>query len=235
VEWTVVSTEELRLPVGGGESVGVTLALPNAKPEPTAVLLAHGAGNDRFAPLLVRVQQRLAGNGVICATFNFLYKERGRRIPDPLPVLMETYRAVVGALRARLAGTVESWVLGGKSLGGRVASHLVAEGQRASGLVFLGYPLHPAGKPEQLRIEHLPRVAVPMLFVQGTRDPLCNLGVLQELLERWQASGTLRAKLAVIEGGDHSLVVPRRLGRSQEDVYEEVARIVRAWLDELAG
>lgn len=222
--------ENLRIPLDAGDSVGATIACPGNKWLPVGVLLAHGAGNDRFSPLLVHVQRALAGAGVVCVTFNFPYKERGRRLPDPLPVLMAAYGGVVDRIRTRFHDRVPGWVLGGKSLGGRVAAHVVASGEPAAGLVFLGYPLHPAGKPQPLRIEPLAHVTVPMLFVQGTRDPLCDLSLLQRWLQEQTPSLRLLAQLVTIEAADHSFVLPRRLGREQEEVYREIAAHVERWL-----
>ncbi len=229
-----MKTQEARVPVGEADTVGATIAFPSRSAIPVGVLLAHGAGNDRFAPVLVGVQQGLAQRGVTCATFNFLYKERGRRLPDPLPVLEDTYRDVLRWFRQRYAERIPNWVIGGKSLGGRVASHLVAEGEEALGLVFLGYPLHPAGNPRQLRVEHWSGIAVPMLFVQGTRDPLCDLRTLERVLRDFGERNQAKFELVVIDGGDHSFIVPRSLGRTQEEVYEEIAQHVARWLHELS-
>ncbi|GIW45186.1 MAG: alpha/beta hydrolase [Candidatus Binatia bacterium] len=227
-------TRELRIPLRELGEVGATLAMPAGLRFPYGVLLAHGAGNDRFAPLLVHVQQGLARHGVPCGTFNFPYKERSARLPDPFPVLMETYRQVLRYLRARMARAVGAWVIGGKSLGGRVASHLAAEGEEVRGLVFLGYPLHPASNPERLRVEHLPRIRVPMLFVQGTRDALCDLQILGNVLLRLAHDYGCRAELATIDGGDHSFVLPRSLGHQQANVYEQIVQRIHGWLESLA-
>lgn len=225
-----MQTKELRIRVGNDASVGATVALPIAPGVPFGVLLAHGAGNDRHAPLLVHVQRTLAERGVACVTFNFLYKEQGRRLPDPLGVLIDTYRKVLGSLRRRSALQVEGWVIGGKSLGGRVASHLVAEGEDVLGLVFLGYPLHPAGSLERLRADHLNRVHVPMLFVQGTRDPLCRLDRLDRVLHDLRHRYGARVEIRVVEGGDHSFVLPRTWRRSQEEVYKDIACEIAKWV-----
>lgn len=226
-------TRELRIPLKELGQVGATLAMPTGLRFPCGVLLAHGAGNDRFAPLLVHVQQGLARQGVPCATFNFPYKERGARLPDPFPVLLETYRQVLSYLRRRMARAVGGWVIGGKSLGGRVASHLAAEGEEVHGLVFLGYPLHPASNPERLRADHLPRIRAPMLFVQGTRDALCDLQILSEVLLRLAHDHACRVELATIDGGDHSFVLPRSLGHAQANAYELIVRRIREWLKRL--
>jgi len=116
--------------------------------------------------------------------------------------------------------------LGGKSMGGRVASHLAAAGAECEGLLFLGYPLHPAGKPERLRDGHLADIECPMLFVEGTRDPLCRLELLQPVLARLGN----RARLHLIEGGDHSFRLPKRLGRSEREVWDEILEAAIDWM-----
>ncbi|MCX8073680.1 MAG: dienelactone hydrolase family protein [Candidatus Binatia bacterium] len=226
---------DLRVPVGAGDTVGATAALPDVIEVPLGVLLAHGAGNDRFAPLLAGVQHGLARRGVLCVTFNFLYKEQGRRVPDPLPVLVRTYAQALAFVRGLFCNEVEGWAIGGKSLGGRVASHLAADGEAAEGLVLLGYPLHPAGKPEQLRVEHLRQIRIPMLFIQGTRDSLCDLAILRSVLRALQGQQQRPVELVVIEGGDHSFVVPRALGETQEEVYESIVLHILAWLKKIAA
>src|SRR5207249_1859279 len=131
--------------------------------------------------------------------------EARRRTPDPRPVLERCHRAVLDAVAADRA-LLPPWIaIGGKSLGGRIASYLAAAGAPVRGVFFLGYPLHPAGKPDQLRADHLPSVPVPMLFVKGTRDSLCDFERLREVLR-----GMPRATLHVVEGGDHSFRLPRR-------------------------
>jgi len=138
---------------------------------------------------------------VTTVRFNFPYRERGRKAPDREPVLRETWLAVFEQV-AR--GSRRPVFAGGKSLGGRMASMCVADGMPAAGLVFLGYPLHPPGKPERLRAEHLGRIEVPMLFIEGTRDPFADLGILRGVLE---PIGD-RVTLETVEGGDHSFKVP---------------------------
>src|SRR5947207_13421462 len=150
--------------------------------------------------------------------------------PDPRPVLQRCYRAVVDAVLGdrRLA---PPWVaIGGKSLGGRIASYVAADGAPVRGLLFLGYPLHPAGRSDELRADHLPGVALPMLFVQGTRDALCELERLRPVLARLP-----RATLHTIEGGDHSFRVPRRAGRTDADVWAEIVGVAARWLQGLGA
>ncbi len=190
----------------------------------TLFVLAHGAGGSMTDPLLVGLGKELRARGHGVARFNFAYREEGRKVPDRAPKLEEAYRDVLVRLRKKLPGA--SVVIGGKSMGGRMASHLAAQGEPIDGLLLLGYPLHPPKQPEKLRDAHLPSIRTPTLFVQGTRDPLCDLALLRP---RMKAMGKV-ATLHVVEGGDHSLVVPKSSGRSRGDVLTEVADVVEAWL-----
>jgi len=181
---------------------------------PVTLILAHGAGAGQTHPFLVRHATALAAQGVEIVTFDFLYMHARRRVPDRMPVLEECYRAVIDAVRAR--GTPRL-AIGGKSMGGRVASMIAAaDPTTCDGLVFLGYPLHPPGKPLALRAAHLWRVRAPMLFVQGERDAF---GTPEELAPI--VAELPRAKLVAVAGGDHSLGVPKRV-RPQVEVDAEV-------------
>lgn len=167
------------------------------------VILAHGAGNDMKAPLLQGFAEALNERGVSCVRFNFPYKEQGRQAPDPERTLRDAWAHVF--LRSRKLG--RPVFVGGKSLGGRIASILVADGMPADGLVFLGYPLHPPGKPERVRDAHLTGIEVPMLFLQGTADPFARWDLVEALMERLGD----RATLEPIDKGDHSFRVRGRL------------------------
>ena len=197
-----------------------------AKTRDTATLiLAHGAGANQFHTFMVRAATGFAERGIETITFNFLYTEEKRRPPDPLPRLEACFRSVVEKTRTRSPGA--RIFLGGKSMGGRVASHLAATGERdLAGLVFLGYPLHPPGKPEQLRNRHLPQISVPMLFVHGTRDPF---GTPEELRA---IAATLRPKVTVfgVGDGDHSFKVLKRSGQSEDSVWDAVLAAVEAFV-----
>ena len=165
------------------------------------LVLGHGAGNDMDSPLLVGFTDGLASDGAGSLRFNFPYKQQGRRAPDPAAVLRDAFTAAFDETRRRAK---ESPVFaGGKSLGGRIASLLVADGMPAAGLVFVGYPFHPPGKPERLRDEHLDRIGVPMLFLQGTRDPFARWDLVESVCKRLGK----RATLHPVEGGDHSFRV----------------------------
>jgi predicted alpha/beta-hydrolase family hydrolase len=181
-----------------GPAAGVLDAPAGA---PAVVVLGHGAGSGMGSPFMAGIAGALAELGLAVARFDFPYMHAGRRAPDPAPALVEAWRLARAAVAER---TSLPLVAGGKSLGGRIASMAVAEGMPAGGLVFLGYPLHRPGHPEKLRRDHLERVAVPMLFVQGSRDPFAQPGLLAETVEGLGE----RARLVVVEGGDHSFRVP---------------------------
>ncbi len=192
----------------------------------TVLVLGHGAGGSRRQPALVRLADALAGTGRRVVLYNFPYSERRQRRPDPPGVLESTTRAV--GEHARTALSAERLVHGGRSMGGRIASQVVAAGAAADGLVFLAYPLHPPGQPDRLRDRHLPQITVPMLFVQGTRDAFARPDLLEAVLARLGS----RARLFRVDGGDHSFAVSKRSGRTAADVEEEVLAAVRGWLEE---
>jgi predicted alpha/beta-hydrolase family hydrolase len=198
-----------------------TTALLYGADEPRAALiLAHGAGAPQTHPWMVGVARALAARDIDVVTFNFLYAEERRRSPDKSDLLEATWRAAIDAVRSRDDVAHRRLHIGGKSMGGRIASQVAANGHvDVMGLVLLGYPLHPPGKPMQLRAAHLPRVRVPMLFVQGSRDAFGTPLELAPVIERL-AAGT---RLFVVDGGDHSLSLPKRSGESFEKVVARVA------------
>ena len=198
-----------------------------AKPSGSAFLLAHGAGNDMTAPLLVAVAEGLAARGVTVLRFNSLQKELGKKAPDTVAKFELVTLAAIEALRAEAP---QHLFLGGKSMGGRVASILASKGVACDGLVFLGYPLHPPGRPEKLRADHLLEIKPPMLFLQGTRDPLCDLALLRPVLARLGK----RASLHLIEGGDHSFELLKSAGRTGESVHAEIITAIHGWITDRA-
>ena len=212
--------EELRIPV---ENTSVTASVHGTGPR--VVVLGHGAGSDRRHPSLVRMAEALAARGRRVVLYNFPYKEAGRGRPDPPAVLEATTRAVGEYARSALGAL--GLVHGGRSMGGRIASQVVAGGAPADALVLLAYPLHPPGKPEVLRDAHLPAITVPMLFVQGTRDDFARRDLLESLLARLGERATLHR----LDDADHSFRVPKRSGRSAAEVEAEVHRVVVDWLE----
>jgi predicted alpha/beta-hydrolase family hydrolase len=192
------SAENIRIEVGDG-TVSGAFARP-ADPVATLVL-APGAGSSLDHPFLTGFTRALNADGVATLRFNFPYREAGRRFPDRAPTAISAWRAAMAVAEDRSPG-VGVWA-GGKSFGGRMASMAVAEGMPAAGLVLLGYPLHPPGRPESLRDEHLYGLALPMLFLQGTRDPFAAPNELTPVVERIGAA----AKIQWLDDANHSFEV----------------------------
>ena len=191
----------------------------------TVVVLGHGAGGNRHTPMLVELAEALAASGRGALLYNFPYAERGARRPDPPRVLEATAREAAELAVARAGAT--SVVMGGRSMGGRIASQVVAGGASCDALAFLAYPLHPPGRPEKRREAHLPDIAAPMLFLQGTRDAFAREDLLHALVDRLGE----RAELHPVEGADHSFRVLKRSGRTPEDVQEEVRAVLLGFLE----
>jgi uncharacterized protein len=196
-----MATKEVRGEVAVGDGSFSTIELV-PKDALATLVLAHGAGAGMEHPLLEGFARAIAEARVATYRFNFLYVERAKKAPDREPLLREAWLATFADASSR-AGD-HPVLAGGKSLGGRIASMCVADGMPAAALVFLGYPLHAPGKPGSARAAHLERIHVPMLFVQGTRDALADLGELEPVVERLGD----RATLERIDGGDHSFKVP---------------------------
>lgn len=204
------------------QPVSTDWRIPDTYGRESAVIIAHGAGNDMHSELISAMHERWSQAGLLAVKFNFLYKEKGGKLPDRAEVLLDTWRAVADVVRKDPELAPRRVFFAGKSLGGRMASMLAASasGPAPAGLVFLGYPLHPAGKPDKLRIDHLGRVRSPMLFIQGTRDALCDLNILERVLaELGEPTNVLHR----VEGGDHSFKTPKKLKRDSAEVYEEIA------------
>jgi hypothetical protein len=214
------------VPVEGG-TVGCVWGVPSGfQPGATpALVLAHGAGNDMASPFVSFFHEGLASRGLLTVKFNFPYRQAGRKAPDRPSVLLETWRAVLGAVRGHRELRPGPLFIGGKSMGGRLAAELAAQGEAVAGLVFLGYPLHPARRPDDQRAARLYDLRHPMLFAQGTRDPLCDLATLRPVLARLPL-----AALYLVERGDHSLAPALRTGQTREAAWAAVADVVVRWV-----
>lgn len=188
-----------------------------------AVVLAHGAGGRKEDALLSAVASGLCGAGFTVVRFDFPYREAGRRLPGSQRHSETCYRAVVEAVGAEYGDPV----IGGRSYGGRIASHIAAEGAPCAGLVLLAYPLHAPGRTEKPRDAHLPSIEAPVLFCQGTRDAFANLDLLQNTVERLPG-----ADLHLVEGADHGMKVK---GRAQEDVAGELIEVVARFCGSALG
>lgn len=191
------------------------------------LVVAHGAGAGMGHPFLTGFCRAAAGEGIATLRFDFPYVAAGRRSPDPAPVAVASVVAAFEAAAPRADGAPV--LVGGKSYGGRMASISVAEGLSARGIVFLGYPLHPPGKSDRVRDEHLYGIDVPMLFLQGTRDPFADPAVLTSVLGRLGDVATHHS----IEGGGHSLERSRK--DDPREVGASVAPIVATWIAERIG
>jgi predicted alpha/beta-hydrolase family hydrolase len=218
--------ERLTVAIDETTRVSALLKLP---PAATACLvLAHGAGAGMEHPSMTAVAAELATRNIATLRFQFPYMERRTRRPDPPPVCHATVRAAV-AEAARLAPKLPL-IAGGRSFGGRMTSQAQAIEPLpgVKGLAFLGFPLHPAGKPSAERAEHLREVNIPMLFLQGTRDELAQLELLQPLIDRLGA----RATLKLLQDADHSFHVPARSGRKDAEVRTEMLDALATWIEQ---
>ena len=188
-----------------------------------AMVMAHGAGAGRSSPFMVRTADGLAARRIATALFDFPYITAGRHVPDRPEVLEQAWRSAIAA--AREAFEELPLFIGGKSMGGRIASQVAAQGvEDLRGLIFLGYPLHPPGKPDQRRDAHLPSIHEPMLFVQGTRDAFGTAAEIQSLEARLQ-----RATVHVVDGGDHSFKISGRGAPKPDVVLAGILDAVAAW------
>lgn len=221
---------QLRIPVPDAGEVSALLLEP---PDATALLvLGHGAGAGMRHRFMEEIAAALAVRRVTTLRYQFPYMEAGRRAPDRAPRLVATVRAAVETAAERAESRALPVFAGGKSMGGRMTSAAAAEAPLAGvrGLVFFGFPLHPAGKPSTDRGDHLADVECPMLFLQGTRDRLADLDLLRPVLE--EVAPTPR--LHVVEDADHGFHVPKRSGRSDREVIDELAGVATDWMRETA-
>lgn len=216
-------TRRLRIKWAPGEAVDARLAMPR-DPRGVGVLLAHGAGAGQHHPFMEHLRRSLGEAGYPTMTFDYSYTNARRRAPDRMPKLLAVHRAAAD----RLSSYVPKVVVAGKSMGGRVGSHLVGdELWPAAGLVYYGYPLVPLGKTEARPVDHLQRITVPQLFFAGSRDRLSPLAALRPVVASLPA-----AALHEIDDGDHSFKVPKRAGRTSAEVLDELVATTVSWLAE---
>jgi predicted alpha/beta-hydrolase family hydrolase len=224
-----ISAQELDIAIGDKTSVSALLDRPiQAR---ACFVFAHGAGAGMTHPFMETVAAGLGERGVATLRYQFPYMEKGSKRPDPPAIAQAAVRAAVAEAGRRCAGV--PLVAGGKSFGGRMTSQAQAAAPLAGvlGLAFLGFPLHPAGKPSSDRAKHLADVRVPMLFMQGTRDSLAELSLLEPVVKRLGPSASLHR----VEGADHSFHVPARSGRNDREVMNEILDAFAAWADAIPG
>lgn len=214
--WTVAvgddATSAVYEPASGGADAAVFVC-------------AHGAGGSMVDRSVVATAKAMQAHGIGVVRFNFLYKEKQRGRPDQMPLLQQTVAAVVERARAELRP--KRLVIGGRSMGGRAASMLAAEGYPAGGLLLLAYPLHPPGKPGQLRDAHLPKITMPVCCFCGTRDPFVTRNLMDGVVESVRAPWEMHW----VDGADHSFHVLKSSGRTDAEVMDDIADTSRRWID----
>ena len=188
---------------------------------------AHGAGGHMADRGMLALSELFRGHGTDVVRFNFLYREKGFRKPDTMPRLEECMSAVVS--RAREEVQPEVLLIGGRSMGGRAASMLAAEGFPCDGLILLAYPLHPAGQPQKLRSAHLAQIKIPVLCLNGTRDSLCTRELMDQVVGGLSSTWTMHW----LEGADHSFHVLKSSGRLDGEVLNEIGDVFAAWQSKL--
>jgi len=205
-----------------GEETGAVFE-PAVESSRALFVFAHGAGGHMADAGMLRLAEALRARGFDIVRFNFLYREKGSRRPDRMPRLETCLEAVVSRSRAELGP--RRLIVGGRSMGGRAASMLAADGFACDGLLLFAYPLHPADKPEQLRDAHLSQIKVPVLCFNGTRDALCRRELMERAIDRhphWE--------MHWLEGADHSFHVLKSSGRTDAEVLNELGDAAEAWL-----
>lgn len=225
----VVSPQTLKLSVDSANAVSALLLRPPAAQ--ACFVFAHGAGAGMTHEFMEQVATGLCGRGVATLRYQFPYMEKGSKRPDAPALAHATVRVAVAEAARRCPGL--ALIAGGKSFGGRMTSQAQAVAPLAGvrGLAFLGFPLHPAGKPSDARAKHLGDVHVPLLFIQGTRDKLAELPLLEPLVKRLGTSASLHQ----VAEADHSFHVLARSGRNDREVMNEVVDALSAWIDATAG
>ncbi len=214
---------EWRVSVGDATTTAVYEPPTTEAPRSAAFVCAHGAGGNMMDRGVLATANTLRARGLGVVRFNFLYTEKKSGRPDPMPKLRECVAAVVEHARSELHPDL--LIIGGRSMGGRAASMLAADGFACDGLLLLAYPLHPAGKPEQLRDAHLPNITVPTICFSGTRDALCQRDLMENVLHRVGPNWTMHW----VEGADHSFHVLKSSGRTDADVMNEIGDAAREW------
>lgn len=206
-----------------------TTAVFDPAPEPASncvIVFGHGASAGMDHAGIVNLTSELRARGIHTVRFNFLYMEAKKGPPDRMPKLMATFNAVIQSVREKLEPSL--LLAGGHSMGGRTASMVAAEESSAvDGLILCAYPLHPAGQPEKLRDAHLPKIAVPALCSNGTRDELCTKTIMDAVVARLPETFTMHW----LEGADHGFHVQKKSGRTEADVLREFGEVSRDWIE----
>jgi uncharacterized protein len=217
---------EWKIPVGG-ETTSAAFDPAETGHGGIVFVCAHGAGGNMNDRGILQTASVMRKHGLGVVRFNFLYKEKKSGRPDPMPRLRDCITAVVSRVREELRPP--TLIIGGRSMGGRAASMLAADGFACDGLLLLAYPLHPPGRPEQLRDAHLPAIKVPVICFNGTRDPFCTPELMNRVLERVKT----RWEMHWVEGADHSFHVLKSSGKTDSEVLGEIGAASGAWVVDL--
>lgn len=193
----------------------------------SVLIIAHGAGRDMNAELISQIHEGIAKNDILTVKFNFPYMELGLKAPNTPHVLEETWQKVIDTVIEKTGVTHKQIFLSGVSMGGRYATILASKEDLYAGIILFAYPLHAPGKSDTPRFNHLKVIHEPMLFFQGTRDSLCKLEVFKPLLKKLSPPPVLH----VIEGGDHSFKLLKRIERSKQSVFEEIIHASTEWIN----
>jgi predicted alpha/beta-hydrolase family hydrolase len=221
---------EWRVKVGGEETSAVFEPSETAPEDAedgkhgVTFVCAHGAGGNMNDRGILHTANVFRSRGLGVVRFNFLYKEKKSGRPDPMPRLKECISAIVSRVRDEIKP--KTLIIGGRSMGGRAASMLAADGFECDGLLLLAYPLHPPGKPDQLRDAHLPAIKVPVICFNGTRDPFCTPALMEAVLKRVKT----RWEMHWVEGADHSFHVLKSSGKTDAQVLGEIGDQTQAWV-----
>ncbi|HWW84743.1 MAG TPA: alpha/beta fold hydrolase [Vicinamibacterales bacterium] len=225
-----MSSEEITVQLDAGKAVTALVyrAESDSKNARVTLILGHGAGAGQRSSFMVAFARALEALGVDAVTFDFPYMQEKRRVPDRGPILESCYRKVISSVATNVAGHGERLFIGGKSMGGRIATQVAAADPQLAiaGLVLLGYPLHPPGAPDKRRDQHLPAIARPVLFVQGSRDTFGTPEELEPAVSAMRPTPTLH----VVANGDHSFKVREKDSKAQQEVYSDIQRVITTWM-----
>lgn len=206
-----------------GEETTSALFEPAEGADAPVFVCAHGAGGNMNDGAVRAITAAARARGISTVRFNLLYAELGKKRPDPMPRVIACLEAVVAHVRSEVAPS--RLIVGGRSMGGRGFSMAVADGLACDRLLLLAYPLHPPGQPDKLRVEHLPRITVPVLCMNGTRDPFCTPALMDQTLATLGDNWTMKW----LAEADHSFHVLKRTGRTNAEVIDEAADAIASW------
>jgi len=226
----MITEKSVSISLGNGETISGIITLPaeSQKNSADAFIIAHGQGNGMTHPLLDTFAKDLAAAGHITLRFNFLYREKGKQTTDKKDILYLAWQSALRFMEHESSLDYNRIFIMGKSLGAKIAALMTSEGIiKPTGLIFLGYPLHPMGQVEKIQAEHFANITVPMLFFAGTRDPFCSLAALKAIFNTMDLS--IQSRLEIVDGGDHSFEVPKAFYLPSKEIYRHMVKKTLQW------